>query len=83
MRTLLQPRQILAAAYAQLGDLGAAREPRDDPLTQRPDFADTDAGLLAKWFQPEMVKHLMAGLRKAGLGDARSKGRPRKLVHRV
>jgi hypothetical protein len=32
-----------------------------------PDFPQTGRGEFAKWYLPELVDHLMDGLRKAGL----------------
>ncbi len=58
---------ILAAAHSQLGDLEPARKALGDLLNQKPDFPRSGRELLGKWFQPELVDHLMDGLRKAGL----------------
>jgi TolB-like protein/predicted Zn-dependent protease len=58
---------ILAAAHGQLGELHAARKAIDALLIQKPEFARSGRQLLGKWFDPELVEHLMDGLRKAGL----------------
>ena len=57
----------LAAAYAQLGEQGAAQAAVEDLLARVPDFAQSGEGLLRRWFDPRMAEHLMQGLRKAGL----------------
>ena len=62
----------LAAAYGQLGEREAAGQAARDLLALRPDFAATARGELAKWWDPELVEHLIDGLRKAGLEIARS-----------
>jgi TolB-like protein/Tfp pilus assembly protein PilF len=57
----------MAAACGQLGDLEAASKARDELLTLRPDFTVTVRPHLAKWFDADLVEHLIEGLRKAGL----------------
>lgn len=57
----------LGALYGQLGSLAAARSSVEELLAIRPNFAMTARGELAKWWEPELVTHLIAGLRKAGL----------------
>ncbi len=57
----------LAAAYGQLGDREAARNAVRELLAIRPDFATAAGVELAKWWDPELVEHLIDGLRKAGL----------------
>jgi TolB-like protein/Tfp pilus assembly protein PilF len=57
---------VLAAAYGQLGELRAGQALRD-LLVQKPDFGQTAPELLAKWMDPQLVEHLIEGLRKAGL----------------
>jgi TolB-like protein/Tfp pilus assembly protein PilF len=59
---------LLAAAYGQLGELGAAREAVQKLLAQKEDFAESARETLGKWFEAQLVEHLIAGLRKAGLG---------------
>jgi TolB-like protein/Tfp pilus assembly protein PilF len=58
---------LLAAAHAQLGELTAARNALRDLLAQKEDFAQSAGQLLSKWFDPQLVEHLIEGLRKAGL----------------
>ncbi|MGA8313121.1 MAG: protein kinase, partial [Terriglobales bacterium] len=56
-----------AAAYGQLGELDAAHNAVRDLLAIRPDFAVVAREELGKWWDPELVKHLIEGFRKAGL----------------
>jgi serine/threonine-protein kinase len=58
---------MTAAAYGQLGDRAAAGEALGELLSLRPDFARTGRSDLEKWYPPELVTHLIDGLRKAGL----------------
>ena len=58
---------LLAAAHGQLGELAAARKAVRDLLDQKEDFAQSAGELLGKWFDPQLVGHLIEGLRKAGL----------------
>ena len=57
----------LAAAYGQLGERDAARDAVQALVTSRPEFALVAREELAKWWDPELVEHLIDGLRKAGL----------------
>jgi Flp pilus assembly protein TadD len=57
----------LAAAYGQLGERDAARNAVQALVTSRPEFALVAREELAKWWDPELVGHLIDGLRKAGL----------------
>ncbi len=57
----------LAAAYGQLGELEAARNAVQQLLAVRPDFAVLAREELGKWWDAELVEHLIDGLRKAGL----------------
>jgi hypothetical protein len=57
----------IAASCGQLGQQAAANGALDTLLTQRPDIARLPHEELAIWWQPDMVEHLIAGLRKAGL----------------
>jgi adenylate cyclase len=57
----------LAAAYGQLDETEAARKAVQALLALRPDFALVGREELAKWWDPELVEHLIDGLRKAGL----------------
>jgi TolB-like protein len=56
-----------AAAYGQLGELEAARNAGRDLLAIKPDFAALAREELGKWWDAELVEHLVEGLRKAGL----------------
>jgi TolB-like protein/Tfp pilus assembly protein PilF len=56
-----------AAAYGQLGELEAARNAGRDLLAIKPDFAALARQELGKWWDAELVEHLIEGLRKAGL----------------
>jgi len=57
----------LAAAYGQLGEGEAAGKALRQMLALRPDFAVVARQELGKWWDPDLVEHLMEGLRKAGL----------------
>ena len=63
---------LLAAAHGQLGELDAACGALRRLLAQKEDFAECGEGLLAKWYEPQLVGHLMEVLRNAGLNPARS-----------
>jgi serine/threonine protein kinase/tetratricopeptide (TPR) repeat protein len=56
-----------AAAYGQLGEPDAACAAVRDLLTVRPDFAVAAREELGKWWDQELVEHLIEGLRKADL----------------
>jgi TolB-like protein len=58
---------LLAAAYGQLGDLEAARKALSDLRAQREDISQSVGQLLDKWFDPQLDRHMVEGLRKAGL----------------
>jgi TolB-like protein/predicted Zn-dependent protease len=58
---------LLAAAHAELGELAAADSALRRLLAQKEDFARAGEELLSRWFEPELVGQVMAGLRKAGL----------------
>lgn len=58
---------IRAAALGQLSRQDEARKALEDLLVIRPDFARAARDEYAKWLQPEMVEHVLDGLRKAGL----------------
>ena len=64
----------LAAAYGQLGELGAARKAVQELLALRPNFAVVAREELGKWWDAELVEHLITGLRKAGLETASQNG---------
>ena len=57
----------LAATYGQLGEREAARNALRDLLAIRPDFPLVAREELGKWWDPELVEHLIEGVRKAGL----------------
>jgi adenylate cyclase len=59
---------LLAAVDGQLGDYEAARRTLGEVLSQKPDFAASAREEFGKWYPPELVEHLLEGLRKAGLG---------------
>jgi len=58
---------LLAAAHGQLGELTAARNALRNLLAQKEDFVQSAGELLGKWFDPQLVGHLIEGLRTAGL----------------
>ena len=57
----------LAAVYGQLGEQAAARNATRELLALRPDFPAIAYKELGKWWKPDLVEHLLEGLRKAGL----------------
>jgi TolB-like protein/tetratricopeptide (TPR) repeat protein len=57
----------LATAYGQLGEREAACNAVRELLALRPDFPVVAREELGKWWDPELVEHLVDGLRKAGL----------------
>lgn len=57
----------IAANSGQLGQQAAASEALQTLLIQRPDIAKLPSERLGIWWQPDMVEHLIVGLRKAGL----------------
>jgi TolB-like protein len=57
----------IAAAYGQLGELGAAAKALQALLKVRPDFAATVRKDIEKWWEPEYVDRLIDGWREAGL----------------
>jgi serine/threonine-protein kinase len=61
---------LLAAAHAQLGDRTAAADALRGLVAQGGDVARSVRELFEKWFEPQLVEHLMDGLRKAGVRDA-------------
>ena len=56
-----------AAAFGQLGDLGAAQNALRELLAIRPEFGSTARVEFSKWFQPDLLETYLDGLRKAGL----------------
>jgi TolB-like protein len=57
----------LAAAYGQLGERESARNAVRELLAIRPDFAAVARAELGKWWDLDLIEHLIEGLRKAGL----------------
>jgi len=57
----------LAVIYGQLGEGDEARTALGQLLALKPEFAASARAELAKSWDPELVAHLMDGLRKAGL----------------
>ena len=57
----------LAAISGQLDEREAARNALGSLLALRPSFATGGREELAIWWEPDLVEHLMDGLRKAGL----------------
>jgi TolB-like protein len=66
----------LATAYAQLGERDAASNAVRELLTIRPDFPVVARDELRKWWDAELIQHLIDGLRKAGLEIAGDDGAP-------
>jgi serine/threonine-protein kinase len=58
---------VLAAAHGQLGEREAAQDAVRELLTLMPYFAPTARQECEKWWEPQLVEHLLDGLRKAGL----------------
>jgi len=58
---------ILAAIHGQLGEHRAAVNALRELREYKPDFVETGRGELSKWYPPDLVEHLIEGLRKAGL----------------
>jgi tetratricopeptide (TPR) repeat protein len=56
-----------AAALGQLGLREEAKKPLRELLALRPDFATSARFEYSKFFDPDVVEHLLEGLRKAGL----------------
>jgi serine/threonine protein kinase len=63
---------MLAVCNGQLGELDAARNAVHELLKIRPDFLVVWREELCKWWDAELVEHLINGLRKAGLEIAGS-----------
>ncbi len=59
----------LAASYGQAGEVQQAGKALRALLVIRPDFAVVAREELEKWWQPQLVEHLIDGLRKAGLAS--------------
>ncbi|HLX00242.1 MAG TPA: hypothetical protein VKR82_16495 [Candidatus Acidoferrales bacterium] len=58
---------MLAVCNGQLGELETARNAVRELLRIRPDFLVAWREELCKWWDVELVEHLIDGLRKAGL----------------
>jgi serine/threonine protein kinase/tetratricopeptide (TPR) repeat protein len=58
---------MLAACNGQLGELDAARNAVQELLRIRPNFLEVWREELYKWWDANLVQHLVDGLRKAGL----------------
>jgi serine/threonine protein kinase len=56
-----------AVAYGQLGDFEAAAASIAEVTSLRPDFAMIARKEFEKWFEPDLLEHVLDGLRKAGL----------------
>jgi TolB-like protein/Tfp pilus assembly protein PilF len=56
-----------AAAYGQLGMHEPAQRALNEMLALRPDMASAAREELRKWWEPDLVEHIIDGLRKAGL----------------
>ncbi len=61
-----------AAAYGQLGLREPAQRALKEMLALRPDMATAAREELAKWWEPDLVEHIVDGLRKAGLRIAKA-----------
>ncbi len=68
--------EVLAMAYGQLGERDAANEALSEMLKLVPSFGKVTRALKSKWFGPEMVEHVLEGLRKAGLEIADDRPKP-------
>jgi adenylate cyclase len=64
----------LAVANGQLGRRDASGKALRDLLTLQPDYAAIAREDLGKWFDQELVEHVIEGLRKAGLEIAGEEG---------
>jgi serine/threonine protein kinase len=58
---------VLAAAHGQLGERDAAQAAVRELLALMPYFGATARQECEKWWEPQLVEHLLDGLRKAGL----------------
>jgi TolB-like protein/Tfp pilus assembly protein PilF len=59
---------VIAAAQGQLGDRHAARAALDALRAQKPEFLESPAELIGRWFDARFADHLLEGLRLAGAG---------------
>ncbi len=67
MPGLWRTNMVLAAIYGQLGEQDAARGAVRQLLEIKPNFTVEARQELGKWWQPELIDHLVDGLQKAGL----------------
>ena len=58
---------VLAAAHGQLGEREAAQAAVRELLALMPFFAASARQECEKWWEPQLVEHLLDGVRKAGL----------------
>ncbi len=65
-----------AAALGQLGQREAAAKELRELLALRPDFAREARREYAKWYDSELIEHMLEGLRKAGLEIPDDPGKP-------
>ena len=63
-----------AVAHGQLDEQEAAAKSIRELLEVRPDFPAVARVELAKWWDPQMVEHLIEGLKKAGMEIGGSQG---------
>ena len=61
---------LLAASHGQLGDQQAAAAAARAVTDQVPGFAVNARAILGTWLRPDLVKHLIQGLQKAGMSIA-------------
>jgi len=57
----------LASTYGHLGETGPGRKALELLLAARPEFATSAKEECNKWWNPDLVDQILAGLRKAGL----------------
>jgi serine/threonine-protein kinase len=57
----------LTVTYAQLGSSAEARSSLHDLLALVPNYARVAREMHSRWLEPELVEHMIDGLRKAGL----------------
>jgi TolB-like protein/Flp pilus assembly protein TadD len=60
----------LTVSYAQLGRNAEASSSLRDLLALVPNYAQVAHEMHSRWLEPELVEHMMGGLRKAGLETA-------------
>ena len=60
----------LAVSYAQLGRSAEASNALHDLLALVPNYAQVAHEMHSRWLEPELVEHMMDGLRKAGLAPS-------------